>query len=170
MKRLYLLRHAKSKSGELPDLDRPLSKSGRRDISALGAWISRQAEIPDKILCSPALRTLDTCDGLRKHLKNAPEPRVLKSLYNAPPSILLTRIRAVADAANSLMVVAHNPGLQLLASQLAGEGSKRRCVEKIGKKFPNGAMAIFETDIKTWRELDSSNTRLIRLVRPKDLR
>jgi len=52
MKRLILMRHAKSDWGDpgLPDHDRPLNKRGRRAATALGHW----------------LRDIAPSDGLRK--------------------------------------------------------------------------------------------------------
>ena len=57
MKRLYLVRHAKSdwSSIGLADFDRPLNKRGRRDAKSMGKYLKRvwQGE-PDYVLCSTA--------------------------------------------------------------------------------------------------------------------
>ena len=66
MKRLILMRHAKSDWGDpmLPDHDRPLNKRGRRAASALGHWMREAGLRPDQILCSSATRTQETCARL----------------------------------------------------------------------------------------------------------
>lgn len=169
MKRLCLLRHSKAKRDEGPDLERPLMKRGRKDASLIGTWLLRKSYIPGVVLCSPSRRTRETYDELRRHLDGIAEPHLLKSLYLAPPSALMARIRSVPDSVETVLVIGHNPGLQKLAIRLAGPGSKAGAVRKVGKKFPTSALAIFEADIGNWRELDESKTRLVRLVRAGDL-
>jgi len=112
---------------------------------------------------------METWKALGEQLKAAPEPRVLKSLYNASPSMLSARIRSVSDMVETLLVIGHNPGLQDLAIRLAGAGSKKRVVEKASRKFPTAALAVFEADVASWRELGESSARLVRVVKPKDL-
>lgn len=170
MKRLYLLRHAKAVRDGTADMERPLSGRGRKDAFLVGAWLSRKSRSPDAVLCSPSFRTMETWKGLGEHLRTAPEPRVLTSLYNASPSRLLARIRSVPDTVETLLVIGHNPGLQNLAIQLAGPDSKKGVVKKIGKRFPTGALAAFGMDAASWRDLGKSTARLVRVVRPKDLR
>ena len=62
MKRLYLVRHAKSswKDPDLDDFDRPLNKRGKRDAPLMGQKL-RQADVrPDLIVSSPAKRAAKT--------------------------------------------------------------------------------------------------------------
>lgn len=170
MKRLYLLRHGKAARNEIPDLERPLTKRGRKDAALVGSWLARKSRSPDAVLCSPSSRTMETWKKLGEKLKDVREPRVLKSLYNARPSMLLARIRSVPDTVESLLVIGHNPGLQDLAIRLAAPDSKKRVLEKVVGKWPTAAMAVFELDAKSWRDLGESGARLVRVVEPKDLR
>lgn len=170
MKRLYLMRHAKAVRDGTADPERPLTKRGRKDAALLGTWLSRKSRDPDAVLCSPSSRTLETWKTVAGTLEGAPRPRVLKSLYNASPSVLLARIRQVPDTMQTVLVIGHNPGLQDLAIRLSGEGSKRRAVEQAAKKLPTAALAVVEVDAASWRDLAGDNARLVRVVRPKDLR
>ena len=65
MKRLCLLRHAKScwRDADLEDADRPLNKRGRRDAPRMGAALGRRME-PLQFHCSPARRARLTFAGL----------------------------------------------------------------------------------------------------------
>ena len=66
-KRLFLLRHASTaprSSGS--DIDRVLSPQGHADAAALGAFMSEKGYIPDAVLCSPAPRTRQTLEEVRK--------------------------------------------------------------------------------------------------------
>ena len=61
MKRLLLLRHAKSAWPDgVEDHDRPLSDRGRRDAPRMGAYIAAAGLRPDFALVSSARRTQET--------------------------------------------------------------------------------------------------------------
>jgi phosphohistidine phosphatase len=66
MKRLYLLRHAKSswKDTSLPDHDRPLAGRGRRAAKAIARHMREQGIEPDLVLCSSARRARETLDRM----------------------------------------------------------------------------------------------------------
>ena len=58
---LYLLRHAKSDWDEtLTDHDRPLASRGVRDATAAGRLLAVPGWRPDLVLCSTAVRTVQT--------------------------------------------------------------------------------------------------------------
>ena len=64
MRRLMLLRHAKTES-DAPsgrDRDRRLDERGLRDDAEIGGWIGRNPPVPDSVLVSPAVRAHQTWD------------------------------------------------------------------------------------------------------------
>ena len=50
MKKLYLVRHAKSswKYPDLDDFERPLNNRGKKDAPIMGHWLRSKNIIPDK--------------------------------------------------------------------------------------------------------------------------
>jgi len=62
MRRLMLLRHAKTERAEpgQRDRDRKLMKRGRADAPTLGAYMTHHDLIPDLVLVSPAARAQQT--------------------------------------------------------------------------------------------------------------
>ena len=60
MRRLVLMRHAKSSWGDpgLDDHDRPLNKRGKRSAEALGDWLRAQTIVVDEALVSSSARTV----------------------------------------------------------------------------------------------------------------
>jgi phosphohistidine phosphatase len=167
MKRLYLLRHAKSswKDTSLPDHDRPLAGRGRRAAKAIGRYLRDQHIEPDLVLCSSARRARETLDRLEKAL-HASTVRVEEELYAASASTLLDRLRGVDDSVESVMLIGHNPGLQELALDLARPSS---ATDDIAAKYPTAALATLEFTVSTWRELGRESGELVGLVRPRDL-
>jgi phosphohistidine phosphatase len=119
---LLLLRHAKSDwSTERPDERRPLSKRGRRDAPAAGRWLAEHAPPLDLVVCSTAVRAARTWALASAELD--PAPNVLRDdrLYAATATGLLTVVRTLPDAAGTVLLVGHNPGLSDLVELLTGE-------------------------------------------------
>lgn len=165
MKRLYLLRHAKSSWDEprLADRDRPLAPRGRRASKAMAGHLREEGIAPALVLCSPSVRTRETLD--RIGLEERSEARIEDHLYDASPGDLLEVVHRVADEVGSVMLIAHNPGIQDLAIQLAGPGPG---IDRVRKKFPTAALATLEHD-GTWAELAPGTAELIAFVKPKEL-
>jgi phosphohistidine phosphatase len=114
---LILLRHAKSVDPDPypTDLERPLSPRGRRDAVAAGAWLREQGFEPDLVLCSTAVRTRETLEGLAL-------PAVVvvfeHRLYLGPAHDTLDLLRDGAPDVSTLLVIGHNPTLSMLSDLL----------------------------------------------------
>lgn len=58
MKKIYIIRHAKaSKSEDIDDFERKLTKSGKEDLKKLFKNLASHEIHPDLVLSSPAVRT-----------------------------------------------------------------------------------------------------------------
>src|SRR5690242_6514131 len=114
MRRLLLLRHAKSSWSDpgASDHERPLNRRGQEAAPRIGAYLARHRLIPDAVLCSTARRTRETWELVAAEAPAAPPPRFTEQLYDATPRTLLDVFRRADPAAESLLVVGHNPGLQ----------------------------------------------------------
>ena len=115
MRDLILLRHAHADAAGAgqPDLDRPLSATGREEARAAGDWLREHGLLPDRVLCSPAARTRETLAVLGD--LGVVEVREEPSIYEASPGTLAALVDANRDA-NRLLLVGHNPGLEQLAA------------------------------------------------------
>jgi phosphohistidine phosphatase len=60
---LILWRHAEAEDGE-PDAQRKLTAKGKRHATRVGEWLNGQLPEQCRILVSPAVRCLQTADGL----------------------------------------------------------------------------------------------------------
>lgn len=170
MKRIFLLRHAKSdwSDPEAGDHQRPLNRRGRRAAAALAEYIRQQRIRPDIILCSTATRARETLERLGDAAGDA-TVRHEKALYLAGPEKLLARLARLPAETRSAMLVGHNPGMQILAMLLAGPGSDRAAAADLGRGFATGALACFEADSEDWRGLVPGDARLVSFVRPRNL-
>lgn len=168
MRRLILLRHAKSdRPAGIPDRERPLNGRGRRAAPAVGAHIAGEGFRPDLTLVSPAERTRETWEAVCAAL-GGPEARTVPEIYEAAPETVLAAIRGAPDAAATVMVVGHNPGIGDLAAALAGEGP-RKALSRLAVEFPTAAYAVIDFDAETWAAIAPGEGRLERFVRPRDI-
>lgn len=166
MKRLLLLRHAKSSWDDpsLADHERPLAPRGHRAAEWMAEYLRSSVPHPDLVLCSSALRTRETLDRMSKAFGDA-EVVVDDDLYGASHDLLLERLRGVADRFETVAVIGHNPGVHDLAIALAGSGEG---LGRMRAKFPTGALAVLTFD-GPWGELAPGDGRLEAFVTPKDL-
>jgi phosphohistidine phosphatase len=169
-KQLYVLRHAKSSWDEpgIDDHDRPLAPRGRHAAEAMAAHVRAHGIGPELVICSSARRARETLDAVDPTGQRLIEPAV----YSASATDLLQRLRQVPDATESVMVVGHNPTLQMLVLHLAdpdgdalGEDAD---LEAVRIKFPTGALATLQFD-GGWSELAPGRAELVGFVRPRQL-
>jgi phosphohistidine phosphatase len=123
MRRLLLLRHAKTERAEPGerDRDRKLMARGRADAPVIGAYMARHRLAPDFVLVSPVTRAEETWALVAAALGKPPRLARDARIYNASPQTLIEVIGETRDA-RALLVVGHNPGLHDLAVQLIASG------------------------------------------------
>lgn len=170
--RLLLLRHAKSAWDEqgAADHDRPLAPRGERAAELVAVFLAQRGPAPDLVLCSTALRTRQTLSRVLAHLAapgRAPEVRYEHDLYLAEAGELLERLRAVPDSVGTVMLVGHNPGLEVLAARLAEQDDTGE-MRRLHTGLPTGALVDFSV-ANAWRDLAPGGARLEAFHRPKDL-
>jgi phosphohistidine phosphatase len=170
MRRLFLLRHAKSswQTDGQEDFDRPLSERGRASAPQIGAFMLRQAITPDLILCSTACRTRETLACVLPFLRGEAVVRLEDRFYLASAAKLSAALRRLDNAARSVMIVAHNPGIQELALVLSAE-DRSDIRQAIESKFPTGALAEIELPLDRWSSVEPHCGTLVRFVTPRSL-
>jgi phosphohistidine phosphatase len=161
VKRLWLLRHAKSSWDDpaLADHDRPLAPRGLKAAGRIARWASDHEVRPDLVLCSTALRARATLD-LVVHALDDPEIEFEDALYHASAAELLARLRTVPVGRTGVLMIGHNPGLHELVGLLA---PPRR------DAFPTGALAELRLAIATWGEICPGCAHLAELLVPRSL-
>jgi phosphohistidine phosphatase len=124
------------------------------------------APIPDLIVCSSAARTRQTLQ-LMLPILELTEDRVAidDRLYAASAHRIHQIVRETADDCETLMVVAHNPGLDLLLEDLCGPGLERTAK---GKLITTAGLADLQFN-DCWRNIPDGNCKLMALVRPRTL-
>lgn len=170
MRNLYLLRHAKSSWDDpgVDDFDRPLSGRGYKAATLMAAFLAEAHIRPALALVSAARRTRDTWEVIEPAMRGVPVA-FEDELYEAGKGELMERLRRLDDHLASVLVLGHNPGLERFAQALIHGHGDTQAVRHLAAKFPTGALAVLDTDIAHWKQLDAGTCRLSKFIRPKDL-
>ena len=148
MKTLYLLRHAKSswENETLIDFGRPLNDRGYSESKMMAKFMHEMNYIPKTIISSTARRTRETLEPILEELDFKGEVIYTDGLYNATEYEIKAELSKIE--ADSILVVAHNPGLEFLLYNLIGEHLMMKTCQ----------LAV----------IDMENMKLLDFIRPKD--
>lgn len=160
---LILMRHARQSGVAARDHDRPLTDEGRADAYRVGAQLAELGDIPSQVLSSTALRCRETLEaltaGIGRPIKTDFEP----NLYNASARELLEALAAVDDDVESLLLLAHNPGMSMLALQLGA--ARESDLETLRAGFTPATIAVFAIEGR-WSTVSARTSRLERFEPP----
>ena len=161
MKKLFLLRHAKSswENNDLADFDRPLNARGLTAAPQIGEIIYKNHFQIDAIISSPAKRTKQTAILIMKIAEISGSIQYDDRIYEASPRQLLEVLSAIPDECESVMLVGHNPGIEGLIKLLTYEI----------QVMPTASLAEIELEIEKWSETAAGCANLSRVIRPKEL-
>lgn len=168
---LMLLRHAKSSWAEAgqADRDRPLNERGKRAATAVGRYMASHGLVPQLVLYSPARRARETWTLAAGELKASPAVLVVDEIYDfGDGKALMECLRHKTGAAQSILLVGHNPSIAALARNLIGTGS-RKLRERLEEKYPTAALAVISFDLTNWGSLAAGSGTLLRFVTPRDI-
>lgn len=165
--RLIVLRHAKSAwPAGVPDHDRPLGPRGLRDAPALGRALATADCLPGLALCSTAERARRTWELAAAQWGTPPPVRHDRRLYGADVPELLEVVREVPDEVATLLLVGHNPGLEELVLELAGDDLDD-ALDAVRTKFPTSAIAVLDWYAHSWKDLAPDVALLTAMTVPR---
>jgi phosphohistidine phosphatase len=159
MKRLYLMRHAKS-DWDAPasdDHERPLTPRGVRAAKLMGRLLAAAGQAPDAVVASSAVRARTTVELMAAAGGWTCPVRVTRSLYESGPESALAEIRKQPDDAVSLLVAGHEPTWSALVEALCG--GRVRMV--------TGALARIDFAVDRWADVEPGGGWLVWLAPPK---
>lgn len=160
-KRLLILRHAEaghSFTGD--DHSRTLTQHGQAQARQVGRWLLDSGHWPESTVVSDAMRTRQTCIWIGHELGEKAATAYLDSrLYLAAPRRMLSVINETPETVETLLIIAHMPGVQELTMELASVESDERAVLDMAQHWPTAGMAVLEVH-KPWAELDGRDAVL----------
>jgi len=164
MKRLILIRHAKSNWDETstPDKDRPLNARGRKSAEAVGVWLSENYPEVGEVLVSSAKRCQETWQAMSGSLQDGINPRVDDTLYLADENQMLKILRTATS--DCVVMIVHMPGIGSLARALRRDPPP---MHEMFKKYPTGAATVLDFRVGDWSEVQIGTGIFVDYVVPK---
>ncbi len=160
MKRLYLLRHAKSdwRSGSATDHERPLTARGRRAASTVGRFLTAIGQAPEAIVTSSAVRARSTVEIAATAGGWVCPVAETERLYDSSPDELLAVVRETDEGVRRLLLAGHEPVWSESAGRLIGGGRVR---------MVTAAVVRIDLAGDGWREAAFGAGTLVWAVTPK---
>jgi phosphohistidine phosphatase len=162
MKRLYLMRHAKSswKQPELDDHQRPLNKRGKKAAPEMGRRLNRRGIRLDAIVSSDARRAVDTAAAVAETVGvTAKNIHLDADLYHASPDRILKAIGRFDDPWTQVMLVGHNPGFTALAN---------RFYPHTIANVPTAGIVALTFETASWKHINRNNLTFSDFDYPKN--
>ena len=163
MKRLFLVRHAKSswEFGTLPDSERPLNERGYRDAPRVGDYLAGKYARPERVVSSPAIRAYSTAFILCRRWDYPPGAIQLESeLYETDVESYAEVLSRQDDRAQSILLAGHNFSITHFLSHLLGKETG---------DMPTCSVAVIDLNLSAWAELRRGCGSLVELILPKAL-
>ena len=122
MKTLYLVRHAKAeaRTSDVPDFERSLVKSGKKDAKQMAKVLKEEGIIPDMYITSPANRAYETAEVFAKQFGHTAD-LILKNdnIYNETNGTKFIDIfKETNNKFNTILFFGHDPSISECAAFL----------------------------------------------------
>ncbi|MPQ46546.1 phosphoglycerate mutase [Marinifilum sp. N1E240] len=162
MKRLFLVRHAKTEviRYDITDFQRNLKDRGINDSKLIANKLLLKKAVPDLILSSTANRAIQTANLFAKVL-NYPLENIVKmdELYDGfTTHEFLGMLDQHGKDNERIMVVGHNPSIEYLAFNLS---------EEFYEYVPTCTVIGVEFDVDNWKDIDARTGKISLYEYPK---
>lgn len=161
MKRLYLVRHAKSSwtDGTLSDHDRPLNKRGIRDAPIMAEKLADLGVLPQAFISSTANRAKSTAEVFYDVLgKDCKQMQLERGLYHASTEGIWAHIFMISNDIQSAIMFGHNPGMTEFANLFG---------ENFIDNVPTCGIMELVTSAEKWEDMNDINTKRTKFLYPK---
>ncbi len=161
MKNFILVRHAKS-SWDFPnlkDIDRPLNARGKRDAPKMAMLLKGIVPKIDIIYASPGKRAHDTAIAFSEAYDiDKKDISIETNLYFGSETDIMDIIQASPEEADTIAMYSHNPTSTYFVNSFDG---------MVLDNLPTCGIAIFESSVDNWKEVNYENSKVIKILRPK---
>ena len=161
MKKIYLIRHAKSSWSEegMNDFDRPLNKQGKKDLPFMANRLKEFGIKPDLILSSTAKRAQKSAKAIAEIIKYKIDKISFNdSLYDSSYSAYRYLLDTLNDKLKSIFIVGHNPTLTEMGERLSGA---------ILTNIPTCSIVCIEFDVKSFKDIEEESGKILFFDYPK---
>lgn len=164
MKKLFLIRHAKSSWSDpsITDFYRTLNKRGKRDAPFMAAKVAASGAKPDLIVSSPAKRAKKTAKYMAEGVGyDSSNIKYYDAIYSSSRMELYQVLKMIDDRCNELFFVGHNYAITDLAEEITGQQLVN---------IPTSGIVSIACTIKKWKDIAPGCGTLVFFDFPKRYR
>jgi len=156
------MRHAKSDwEHNLPDIERPLNKRGKKAAAKMGEELLKRNIAPDIILSSPANRARTTAELVIEAIGYEKELLIVKDFYFGYTDSILDKVKTIEKVNSTVLIIGHNP---IWEDLLMGLSKDNQYVT-----MPTAALACLSFDIDDWSGIELKSGKQEWLITPKTI-
>ena len=163
MKKLYIIRHAKSGWVDvtLSDMERPLNERGKKDSEDMAKRLRDKDPDISLFISSPAKRALKTAKAFCKEYDvDAADLLVVPDLYHAPAETFYEVIGNINGKHDHVALFSHNPGISEFVNSLdAGVRID---------DMPTCAIFAISIDSNSWSDFKTAQKKFLFFDYPKN--
>ncbi len=162
-KTLYIVRHAKAKATESggKDIDRMLASEGLQQSSRLGAYLYKKNTEITAILCSSAMRAVQTAEQIADQINfDISKISIDEDLYEASVRIVGNKMAELNNDWNEVLLVGHNPVLSYFVEYLT---------EHHFDGMRTGSLVKISSTVDDWSEVSKENSSFEYYIAPEDI-
>lgn len=161
MKRLFLIRHAKSSWNDdsLCDQERPLNDRGQSQLAPLARAMKCLGALSGAIYASPAVRAQQTLAGALSVNDQPAQVVTENELYTFDFRRLLRWLQNLDNNQNRITLIGHNPALLELAAFLAPQAPF---------ELPTASILEIRLPVRHWKKVDKNKGALETFLTPRD--
>lgn len=158
-RKLILMRHAQAQLERFGhnDRERAITMAGMHELDAIRSKLQPHLAGISLIFCSNAKRARQTLEGIKPLIPTTAQIIYKDEFYQASSHVLWARLQEINASHESVMIVAHNPGLTDFVQKIESEISF--------KEFPTCGVAICEGAFDGWYEASAHQFKLIELIK-----
>jgi phosphohistidine phosphatase len=162
MKRLYLIRHAKSSKDitGIKDRERPLNKRGKKEARYIGKHLKERGITAQALYSSPAKRAFDTARAIARKI-GFPRKKieVVDALYYSNIPKILKVIKNIDDTVGSAIIFGHNPEFLNLVNYLSARSIQ---------EFPPCGVFGIGFSIDSWKKVARKKGKIVFFRTPEN--
>ncbi len=161
MKKIYLIRHAKSSWSDatLDDFSRTLNSRGKEDVLFMGERLKKYHVSPSLIYTSPAKRAFKTARELARAIDyDKKEIVCVEALYESSYEAYRDLICQTSDKHTSVFIVAHNPTITEVGERLSGA---------ILTHLPTCAIVCIAFEVESFKDIKEESGHILFFDYPK---
>jgi phosphohistidine phosphatase len=164
MKKLFIVRHAKSSWGDFttPDFDRPLNDRGKKDAPMMAKHLLKNKQEIDVFVSSPAKRARKTCQAfVEVYDRKKDEIVFVEQLYHASVETFFKTVDSLDDQHQSAAIFSHNPGITDFVNALHSG--------TVIDNMPTGAVFAVSMESDSWKDFSTAKKTFLSFDYPKSV-